>query len=76
MMMMIANLVTGFSGSNTTVVRASNLLSLLLSDWHLSLAHSTLNNLMTIKINNKLWTPQGKEEIVKSAANTYERAKW
>ena len=71
----IANLVTCCSGSITTVERALSLLSLLLSDRRLWLAHSTLSNLMTINMNDKLWRPQEKEEIVKFAANAYGRAK-
>ena len=31
---------------------------------------------MTININDKLWTQPKKEEVIKSSANAYERAKW
>ena len=63
------------SGSNSTVERAFSLLTLLLSDRRLKLGHKTVEDLMLININNKLWTPKEKEEIVLKTAEKFENAK-
>ena len=71
----VANLVMILSGSNSTVERACSLLPLLLTDQCLSLSHNTISISMTINVNDKLWTPNKKSSIIKSATEAYEKAK-
>ena len=71
----VAELIMCMSGSNSTVERAFSLLSLLLSDRQLSLAHTTIEDLLVIDINDKLWTTQERENIILSAAEKYQAAK-
>ena len=71
----VANLVMCLSGNNSTVERAFSLLTLLLTDRRLSLSDETISDLMTINVNDKLWTPNEKSSIIKSAAEAYENAK-
>ena len=71
----ISELVMCLSGSNSTVERAFNLITLIMSDRRLSLSHSTMEDIVTININDKLWIQSEREEIIRAAANKYEKAK-
>ena len=71
----MAELVMVLSGSNSSVERAFSLLTLLLTDRRSSLSHKTMEDLMVININNKLWTPLERENIIKDASDKYESAK-
>ena len=71
----VAELIMCMSESNSTVERAFSLLSLLLSDRRLSLAHTTIEDLLVIDINDKLWTTQERENIILSAAEKYQATK-
>ncbi len=64
----VASLVMCLSESNSTVERAFSLLTLLLTDRRLSLTHDTISDLMTINVNDKLWTLNKKIIIIKAAA--------
>ena len=70
-MCLMAELIMCLSGSNSTVERAFSLLTLLLSDRRLRLKHKTLEEIMIIKINNKIWTKAERNEIIESALNKY-----
>ena len=74
-LVIVASLVMVMAGSNSTVERAFSLLTLMLTDRRLSLAHDTIKDILTININDKLWTPQEREEIIKTATSKYENAK-
>ena len=74
-LLILAGLVMCLSGSNSTVERAFSLLTLMLTDRRLSLAHNTIENILIINANDKLWTPLERESIIKSAAEKYENAK-
>ena len=72
---LLAELIMSLSGSNSTVERVFSLLTLLMSDQRLKLAHNTIENLMIININDKLWTPTETKEIVVKATQKYEDTK-
>ena len=72
---LLEELIMSLSGSNSTVEKAFSLLTLLMSDRQLKLAHNTTENLMIININDKLRTSTEREEIVVKAAQKYEDAK-
>lgn len=72
---LLAELVISLAGSNSTVERAFSLLTLLLFDRRLRLAHNTIENLLLININDNLWTPSEREEIITGAAQKYETSK-
>ena len=67
----LASIVMCFSGSNSTVERAFSLLTLLLSDRRLRLKHKTLEELLIININDKLWSAQERDEIIRHAADKF-----
>ena len=72
---LLEELIMSLSGSNSTVEKAFSLLTLLMSDRQLKLAHNTTENLMIININDKLRASTEREEIVVKAAQKYEDAK-
>ena len=67
----LAELILCLSGSNSTVERAFSLLTLLLSDKRLSMAHVTMQDLMVISINNKIWSEGEREAITQAAVDRY-----
>ena len=67
----LAEIVLCLSGSNSTVERAFSLLTLLLSDKRLSMSHNTMEDVILININVKLWSNVERDEIVKAAAERY-----
>ena len=67
----MAELVMVLSASNSTVERAFSILTAMLSDKRLLLKHTSLQDLMIIKINDKIWSVAEREEILESALNTY-----
>ena len=65
----LVSLVISMSGSNSTVERAFSVLSSILSDRRLSLAHKVMNNIMLIKANDKNWSQDERAEIRKGRNN-------
>ena len=53
-----------FSSSNSSVKRAFNLLTMFLMDQRLTTSHDTLNAILNIKINDKVFTESEKNEIL------------
>ena len=68
----LAELVIVFSGSNSTVERSFNVLRNMLPDKRLSLHHDTMNMLLQIHLNDKLWTNKEREDILLRALAIYE----
>ena len=60
----IGELMMYFSSSNASVERAFNLLTVLLMDQRLTTSHDTLNPILNIKINDKVFTESEKNEIL------------
>ena len=60
-----------FSSSNSSVERASNLLPMLLTDQRLTTRHDTLNTVLNIKINNKIFTEREKNKILVAAVKSF-----
>ena len=68
---LLAELVICLSGSNSTVERAFSLLTLLLSDKRLKMNHATMNDLLLININDKVWLSGEREAIIQNAVDSY-----
>ena len=64
-------LLTCIAGSNSAVERAFSLLTLLLSDRRLSMSHTTMEDLMLIKGNDKVWSTGERNEILFRAVQIY-----
>ena len=64
----LAEIVLCLSGSNSTLERAFSLLTLLLSDKRLSMSHKTMEDVILININDKLWSDVERNDIIKMAA--------
>ena len=60
-----------FSGSNASVERAFNLLTMLLTDKRLTNSHNILIAILNIKINNKVFTENEKNEILVAAVKSF-----
>ena len=60
-----------FSSSNSSVERASNLLTMLLTDQRLTTSHDTLNTVLNIKIDNKIFTESEKNKILVAAVKSF-----
>ena len=66
--LILAGLILCISNSNSAVRRCFNILTQVLSD---TTTHSTLNMLMLIKCNDKIWTEQEWNELIKRANEIY-----
>ena len=60
----IGELMMCFSSSNASLERAFNLLTMLLMDQRLATSHDTLNPILYIKINDKVFTESEKNEVL------------
>ena len=69
----LAELVMCLSGSNSTVERSFSLLRNMLSDKRLSMHHNTMQMLLKIKLNDRLWQDNEREEILARALEIYQR---
>ena len=68
---LILEIMTCISGSNSSVERSFSTLTLLLSDRRLSMDHQTMQNLMLIKSNDRVWNPKERAEIKSRAVELY-----
>ena len=68
---LLAELITSISGSNSSAERAFSILTCLLSDRRLKMKHQTIEDLLLIKCNNKIWDEKEKEEIIARATSIY-----
>ena len=67
----IGELMMHFSTSNSSVERAFNLLTMLLTDQRLTTSHYTLNAVLNIKIYDKAFTEKKKNEILVAAIKRF-----
>ena len=67
----IGELMMCFSSSSSSVERAFNLLTMLLKDQRLTTSHNTLNAILNIKINDKVFTESEKNEILLAAVKSF-----
>ena len=63
-------MVVSLSSSNSSVKQAFSLLTLMLSNRRLRMKH-TLQDIMSININDKLRTPQESEELIDCAVQNF-----
>lgn len=70
---LIAELILSIGGSNSSVERAFSLLTSILSNRRLKLRHKTIEDLMIIKLNDKIWSPSERNEILENALKIYLR---
>ena len=68
---LLAEIIISLSGSNSSVERAFSTLSNILSDKRMSSKHATLENLLLVKLNDKVWNDVEREEIIESALAIY-----
>ena len=67
----IGELIMCFSSSNSSVGKAFNLLTMLLTDQRLTNRHDTLNAILNIKINDKVFTESEKNEILVAVVKSF-----
>lgn len=68
---MMAELIIAISASNSSVERSFSTLTNILSDRRLKMSHSTLENLIIIKGNDRNWSQKEREEILSRAVSIY-----
>ena len=64
-------MIFSISGSNSATGRSFSILTLLLTDHCTKLAHDTIRMLLSIKINDHLWTEQERDDIISQAIDLY-----
>ena len=69
---LLAELIITMSGSNSTVERTFNTLKNMATGKRLSLHHNTMQMLLQICLNDKLWKKGEREEILNIALEEYE----
>ena len=67
----IGELIMCFSSSNSSVGKAFNLLTMLLTDQRLTNRHDTINVILNIKINDKVFTESEKNEILVAVVKSF-----
>ena len=68
---LLAEIILCLSGSNSTVERAFSVLTLFMSDRRLRMKHNLVEQLLLIKVNDKIWTQEEHEDIIQLAAQKY-----
>ena len=64
-------MIFSISWSNAATARSFSILTLLLTDRHTKLAHDTIRMLLSIKINDHLWSEQVRDNIISEAVDLY-----
>ena len=67
----LAEIVMVHSGSNSSVERAFSMLTAMLNDRRLKMKHSTIESLMIVKINDKIWSAEERAEIIQRAVDIH-----
>ena len=70
-MCLLSKIIISLSASNSTVERAFNILSLLLSDQRLSMEHSTIEKLLLLNVNDKNWCDVERAEMIEQVVEMY-----
>ena len=68
---LVIELLITIAGSNSAVERAFSVLTLLLNDRRLCMTHETMENLMIVKGNDKVWTEKEKKDILARSVDIY-----
>ena len=64
-------MIFSISGSISATERSFSILTLLLADCCTKLAHDTIRMLLSIKINDHLWSEQERDGIISEAVDLY-----
>ena len=64
-------MIFSISGSNSATERSFSKLTLLLTDRRTKIAHDTIRMLLSIKINDHLWSEQERDNIILEAVDLY-----
>ena len=67
----MVQIIFSISGSNSATERSFSILTLLLTDRRTKLAHDTIRMLLSIKINDHLWSEQERDNIISEAVDLY-----
>ena len=70
---LLAEIVLVVSVSNSSVERSFSFLTLLLTDWHLKMKHSTTEMMTRIKGNDHIWNDADRDEIISDALDIFLR---
>ena len=70
-MCLLVQVIFSISGSNVATARSFTILTLLLTDCRTKLAHDTIRMLLSIKINDHLWSEQECDNIISEAVDLY-----
>ena len=68
---LLVQMIFSISGSNSATERSFFVLTLLLTDCHTKFAHNTIRMLLSIKINDHLWSEQERDDIISAAVDLY-----
>ena len=68
---LLVQMIFSISGSNSATERSISILTLLLTDRRTKLAHDTIRMLLSIKINDHLWSEQELDDIISEAVDLY-----
>ena len=68
---LLVQMIFSISGSNSATKRSFSVLTLLLTDRCTKLAHDTIRMLLSIKINDHLWSEQERDDIISEAVDLY-----
>ena len=68
---LLVQMIFSISGSNSATERSFSILTLLLTDRRTKLAHDTIRMLLSIKINDHLWSEQERDNIISEAVDLY-----
>ena len=64
-------MIFSISGSNSATKRSFSKLTLLRTDRRTKIAHDTIRMLLSIKINDHLWSEQERDNIISEAVDLY-----
>lgn len=68
---LLAQIIITLSGSNSTVERAFSVLTALLTDRRLKTSHDTIEMIIRIYCNDKVWSEKEREEIIERATDIH-----
>ena len=68
---LLVQMIFSISGSNSTTERSFSILTLLLTGCRTKLAHDTIRVLLSIKINDHLWSEQECDNIISEAVDLH-----
>ena len=72
---LLAELVLTIGVSNSVVEAGFSSLTAMLTDRRLNMTHSVMENLLLLKINNKVWKEKDRNELIESALTEYTKSR-